>query len=325
MSFQRQRARQPAGAAACAHRPLAFDPTCPVARSPGLHALAFAITCALAGPAASGLLAPSAALAAEAAGAAPDAIDRGYAIPAGKLSDVLAEFAAISGVQLVFDPQTLDSLRSSGLQGRHTIASGFARLLAGGGHEAVDAGNGRYVLRRAVSRQEGAADTRGTVATLATVTVTAPAERADGLPAPYAGGQVARGGRLGLLGKVDVMDTPFNITNYTSQLIEDQQANTIRDVLLNEPSARQSASSDGGPAAYFKIRGFDAGTSEVTFDGLYGMVPRYGGLSTEFAERVEVLKGPSALLYGMSPNSAVGGAANLGVPRIFRLSASIDF
>ena len=36
---------------------------------------------------------------------------------------------------------------------------------------------------------------------------------AGGLKAPYAGGQVARGGRVGLLGSQDVMDTPFTITN----------------------------------------------------------------------------------------------------------------
>ena len=310
MSLQCQRARQPAGAARCAHHPLALAPT---ARSPGRQVLALAITCALAGLAAGCLLTSRAAQAAQAAEAGTDAIDRDYVIPVGKLSDALAEFAATSGVQLVFDPQTLESLRSGGLQGRYTIASGFARLLAGSGYEAVASGSGRYLLRPAVSQQEGAADTRGAVTTLATVTVTAPADRAGGLPAPYAGGQVARGGRLGLLGNVDVMDAPFNITNYTSQLIEDQQASTLQDVLKNEPSVRQSSAS-GGEYAFFKIRGFDVNTSATTFDGLQGMAPVWGSLALEFAERVEVLKGPSALLYGMSLNGVVGGAVNL-VPK----------
>ena len=38
-------------------------------------------------------------------------------------------------------------------------------------------------------------------------------------PAPYAGGQVASGGSLGLLGNRGVMDTPFNQTSYTAELI----------------------------------------------------------------------------------------------------------
>ena len=36
-------------------------------------------------------------------------------------------------------------------------------------------------------------------------------------PPPYAGGQVATGGRLGMLGNRSVMDTPFNQTSYTAQ------------------------------------------------------------------------------------------------------------
>ena len=55
---------------------------------------------------------------------------------------------------------------------------------------------------------------------VATVVISASADAsAQGLPSAYAGGQVARGGRLGLLGNVDIMDTPFNAMNYTLSLI----------------------------------------------------------------------------------------------------------
>lgn len=39
---------------------------------------------------------------------------------------------------------------------------------------------------------------------------------AEGLAPEYAGGQVASGGRVGLLGTQSNMDTPFNLTSYTS-------------------------------------------------------------------------------------------------------------
>lgn len=42
------------------------------------------------------------------------------------------------------------------------------------------------------------------------------------LPRTYAGGHVARGGQVGLLGNKDFMDTPFNITSFTAKKIEDQ-------------------------------------------------------------------------------------------------------
>lgn len=117
-----------------------------------------------------------------------------------------------------------------------------------------------------------------------------------------------------MLGNKDVMDTPFNITNYTSQLIENQQAATVLDVLKNEPSVRHTAPAGNPAEASFRIRGFGLSPGAVTFDGLHGMAPDTGNLSIEFAERMEVLKGPSALLYGMSPSGAVGGAINL-VPK----------
>src|SRR5690606_202025 len=75
------------------------------------------------------------------------------------------------------------------------------------------------------------------VATLETVTVQASADAsAEGLPPAYAGGQVARGGRIGMLGNQDFMDTPFSATDYTSELIKDQQAASVADIVQNDPS-----------------------------------------------------------------------------------------
>ena len=63
-----------------------------------------------------------------------------------------------------------------------------------------------------------------------TVVVSASADAsAAGLSKTFAGGQVAKGGRVGLLGTMDIMDTPFNSTNYTQQFIQDQQAHSVAD------------------------------------------------------------------------------------------------
>ena len=139
--------------------------------------------------------------------------------------------------------------------------------------------------------------------------VTAQAERADGLPKAYAGGQVARGGRLGMLGNTDLMDAPFNITSYTAELIENQQARSVGDVLVNDPSVR-SATSAGAPGEYLLIRGFPAIEDSIFFNGLAGMAPNNRS-STEMVERVEVLKGPSAAISGMVPDGSVGGTVML--------------
>ncbi|MFO1103171.1 MAG: TonB-dependent siderophore receptor [Methylocystis sp.] len=129
------------------------------------------------------------------------------------------------------------------------------------------------------------------------------------LPPAYAGGEIARGARLGMLGNRDFMDTPFNVTSYTSALIENQQARTLQQVLENDPSVRM-ATSAGQIRENFRIRGFPVLGSELALNGMYGLAPD-GHVPTEFLERVEVLKGPGALLNGMAPFGAVGGSINL--------------
>ncbi|MFT4268219.1 MAG: TonB-dependent receptor [Xenophilus sp.] len=234
---------------------------------------------------------------------------RDYAISAGDLSDALAEFAAASGVQLVFDPRALAGLRSGGVQGRHTVVSGLARLLAGSGFTAMDAGNGRYVLR---AGRTGDAATSEDGATLPMVTATASAASASDAPPAYAGGQVATGARLGLLGNVSLMDTPFSVTSYTAETIENQGARTVAEALKNDASVR-NATSDGHPFENFRIRNFAVNQNELTIDGMYGMAP-YSHTPVEMFERVELLRGPSALFTGMAPAGALGGTVNL-VPK----------
>lgn len=129
---------------------------------------------------------------------------------------------------------------------------------------------------------------------------------------PYAGGQVARGGRLGLLGNADFLDTPFNQTSYTADLIEDQQARNLTDLLEVDPSVRTSTAPTNFQE-YFSIRGFMFGAQDVAFNGMYGLTP-YLRPPLEIAERVEVLKGSSAMLNGMPLNGSVSGTVNL-VPK----------
>lgn len=106
----------------------------------------------------------------------------------------------------------------------------------------------------------------------------------------YAGGQVARGSGVGLLGELDFMDTPFNTTRYTSGFIENIQApDLVRVIALTDPSVYNSGSS-GGITDYFNIRGFGVASSDIGFGGLYGLIPYYR-VTPELAESIEVLKG----------------------------------
>jgi len=161
--------------------------------------------------------------------------------------------------------------------------------------------------------QQDAVATEGL--TLDTTNVNARYNGATALPEVLAGGQVARGARLGMMGNKDVMDTPFSVTSYTAKTLADLQTVTVADALERDPSVR-STGQTGGIVDSFFIRGFAIGEGnlgELAYDGVYGVAPNYR-VFTEYAERVEVLKGPGALMYGISPNSGVGGVINI-VPK----------
>lgn len=130
------------------------------------------------------------------------------------------------------------------------------------------------------------------------------------LPAAYAGEQVAYGSHVGLLGNKDFMDTPFSTLSYTDKYIQDLQAKDITDVIAATDPAVFSNGLSGTYSENYSIRGFASSVSDMTVDGLYGMAPFYRA-SPEMYERIEVLKGPSALLNGMAPGGSVGGTVNL--------------
>jgi len=149
------------------------------------------------------------------------------------------------------------------------------------------------------------------VDTLEEVKVKASADaNAKGLMKPYAGGQVAKGGRVGVMGNQDAMDTPFSINAYTNELIQNQQAKSVGDVLLNDPSVRVARGFGNFQESYF-IRGFQLYSDSVAYNGLYGLLPRQY-IAAELFERVEVLRGASAFLNGSSPNGdGIGGSISL--------------
>lgn len=127
---------------------------------------------------------------------------------------------------------------------------------------------------------------------------------------------------MGVLGNQDNMDVPFVMTSYTSQLIEDQQAEDVGDVLLNDPSVRQSYGF-GNQSQVFVIRGLPLNSDDISYNGLYGVLPRQI-LSTDAIERVEVFKGPNAFINGVSPTGSGLGAASTCSPNartMFRLVA----
>lgn len=150
------------------------------------------------------------------------------------------------------------------------------------------------------SEKQSSSSAAGEVATLPAVTVTGEAT----MPT-YSGGQVATGGRMGFLGDKDFMETPFSTITYTDKYIADQQAKDIQEVISKTDPTVFTSGIAGEALESYSIRGLPSDVGDVTVNGLAGMAGYYRS-SPEMFERVEVLKGPSALLNGMPPKGSAG-------------------
>lgn len=227
---------------------------------------------------------------------------RTYEVPAGSLGAALTRFAGQAGVNLSVDPALVSGRNSAGLSGDYAVEEGFSRLLQGSGLQLVSVADHAYTL---IPAPEGSSSLQ-----LAPTSILGATGSTDGQA--YAGGQVARRGSQGLLGSRDFMDTPFSMTTYTSKTVKDQQARTLGDLVASDPSVR-ATNPAGGRYEQFTIRGLSLFNSDVSYNGLYGILPTYT-IDMEMADRVDILKGPSQLVNGISPRGSVGGGINV-VPK----------
>lgn len=251
---------------------------------------AFAARCALAGAA---VLMAGPVMAAE---SATSATSQEYAISPGRLSDVLAQFAATSGVPLSFDPQMLTGLHSTGLKGRYSVREGFSYLLTGSGYELTETSGAGYSLRQvpATTGQSSATGETDGVVELAPVTVT---------PTLY-GSRTTNS--LG--------DSMASIGIVTAKDIENSQIRGVRDTFRRMGNVMNGDWTDNG----FVIRGVNseglvpggAPLASIYIDGIQQNTfgARRGALGLWDVEQAELYRGPQSTLSG---RAAMAGALHI--------------
>lgn len=121
-----------------------------------------------------------------------------------------------------------------------------------------------------------------------------------------AGGQVARGATLGVFGDRDLFDTPVSTKSFTSDYIADIGALNATEIASHDASFSIINSAALNGATSGRLRGFRIEPFESTVDGLSTIASRR--YSLEFVERVDLLKGPSAIYTGLV--GGVGGTIN---------------
>ena len=246
---------------------------------------------------------------------------RAFGVPAGLLDATLLAFARAAGLRLAADAGVLSGRRSEGVDGRLPPRAALDRVLAGTGL-AGRIERGTVLVATPVELPALRVDAEAPPVRLAQagggmelpqIDVTgrgAPPTSELGPPPPaYAGGQVARGGRVGLLGNRDYMETPFSTSSYTEEYIRNRQARTLFDVFADDPSARQISPRFSGAFDALYVRGFQIFDTDAALNGLAGVLPpRRSPIETY--ERVELVRGPAGLLTGTSSFGSVAGSLN---------------
>lgn len=235
-----------------------------------------------------------------------------FDIPAQSLDTALTAFADQAGLKLVFSAPEIASIFSPGLRGAYTPADGLNALLVGSGYTWTFTDSRTVTLIRPAG---------GGAMVLDPVTVQGAAASGSQESAwgPVQGYAAKRSGTATKT-DTDIKDIPQTINVVPRQVIEDQGATRLADVISNIPNAQTSGTS-GNRSEGFILRGFTV--KSYTIDGM-SLNPALEATDVlrDFAniERVEVLKGPGSVLYG---RSEPGGVVNL-VTRRPSLDAGYD-
>ena len=211
-----------------------------------------------------------------------------FAIPAGTLREVLVAFQKKTGIVVTTGNDSILDIASPGVVGKFTAEQALKRILTGTGVSYVFTDPRQALLM--LEAEAASVDVVDTgAATVASAKYTEP-----------------------------LRDTPQTLSVIRQEVIRQQGATTLRDVLNNVPGITLTAGEGGAPAGdNLTIRGFSA-RNDVYIDGVRDL----GAQSRDpfNLEQVEVVKGPSSTFTG---RGSTGGTINL-VSKLPNLRRSIS-
>jgi len=217
---------------------------------------------------------------------------RSYAIAAGPLGEALNQFARQAGITLAATPMQTAAAQSPGLQGSYSADQALTILLGSSGLQAVSQDGSNYVLRASAGEAMSlpTTDIRGFALGNALGSM-------DGYNATHS--QIATKTSTALL------ETSQSVSVVTRQQMDDQGSQTVSQAMRYTPGVLTNPYGATHRYDYVAMRGFNDGSVDnIYLDGLKSMGDSgtYSTMQVDpyFLERVDILKGPSSVLYGRS-------------------------
>ena len=224
-----------------------------------------------------------------------------FAIESKPLPQAIADFSAVTGIQVLYtEPATFD-FTAPALNGSFTAGEALRQLLAGSGLLA------RYTSDNAVTIERLSQEGDGTM--LDPIVVTDSSETATG----PVDGFVATRSATGTKTDTPIIETPQSLSVVTADEIEETKATTMAEALGYNAFVSSQPSGFSRVADDFVIRGFNVANGNLGMlrDGLKYQSNVYdGGQEVYGLERLEVLRGPSSVLYGqLGPGGAINAVS----------------
>jgi catecholate siderophore receptor len=216
-----------------------------------------------------------------------------YDIPAGSLESVLIAYQKASGIEVVIPDDAMRSIPSPGVKGRFSLDQALREILRDTGISY------RFSDRRTVVLEIHAQAEQVEVRDDARLVLSSPKYTQP------------------------LLDTPQTVTVISKEVMEEQGATTLRDVLKNVPGLTITAGEGGNPAGdNLTLRGFSA-RNDIFVDGVRDISPQ--ARDPFNLEQVDVVKGPGSVYTG---RGSTGGSINLlnktpGLKRAF--NGTLDF
>ncbi|WP_395609032.1 TonB-dependent siderophore receptor [Pseudomonas sp. B22129] len=213
-----------------------------------------------------------------------------FALAAKPLPQALADFSRVTGISVIYTDEAPYGLSAPALSGQMSATQALQRLL----------GNSGFTFRQIDARTlalepvptDGAVNLGAT-----TISGANPAQETTSYQPPPTSSVMRSHGLL--------LETPQTVNVVPAQVLRDQQPRNLDDALANISGITQ-ANTLGSTQDAVMLRGFgDNRNGSIMQDG---MPVVQGRALNSTAERVEVLKGPSSLLYGIQDP---GGVVNI--------------
>ncbi|MCQ8130420.1 TonB-dependent siderophore receptor [Methylomonas rivi] len=207
-----------------------------------------------------------------------------FDIPAQALAGALQTLAAQSGAAMLYTEQTAAGKTSPALQGEYTLDEAVRKLLSGSGLIYSIDGSGTVTLKPAPGGRNAT--------TLEPLTVKGVRNPND----PYDMDYAVTNATTATKTDTPLMETPVSIQVIPKGVLADKQSMTLPEAVNGHVSGVLGRTGGGYLYDNFVIRGLaGSGFGDAYRNGLFNRQDIYDIANIE---RIEILKGPAAVLYG---------------------------